>query len=183
MNKYLFLVLSALTCNGLTLQAREVVPTAQASVAQPSDINKSLEYAYIYNETADLTAKVGASVTFNSNGTMSRGIKHIENSSEIVFERAGVYQITFLGITRNETTYSSLALFLNGVLVKGTMYRIGSSGQTLEHRTVQAIITINAGDKLTVRNAGRRDVERVGEQVVYFADTGTNASIMITQLI
>jgi len=169
MNKYLFLILSSSIFNLNALRAPETPRTKQTTTR---------EYAYIYMQT-DQELKQGESVAFDSNGKMSNGIKHAENSSEIIFEKAGTYQVSFLGTT---TAAGSCALFLNGKPMKGSEY--GAISYYFRNMQIQAIITTNAGDKLTVRNYS----PVLGQASLRFAvgkpgkQQATNASILIVQI-
>jgi len=89
---------------------------------------------------------VEANVTFNSNGVLSAGITHAAGTDEIGFVNAGTYKVTssVSGVEANQ-----MALFRNGTLVPGTVY---GSGAGTQQNTGQSIITIGAGDVLSVRN-------------------------------
>ncbi len=87
-----------------------------------------------------------ADVTFDTNGVLTSGITHATGAAGIALVNAGTYKVTFSvsGVEPNQ-----MALFVNGSLVPGTVY---GSGAGTQQNTGQAILTIAAGDVLTVRN-------------------------------
>ena len=104
------------------------------------------EYAYVYNVAAR-TVAIEADVTFSSNGVMTAGITHAPGSAGIALVNAGDYKVTF---TVSGVEPSQMALFVNGVLwCRGTVY---GSGAGTQQNTGQAIVTLAAGDVITVRN-------------------------------
>ena len=115
---------------------------------QGADVGIS-EYAYVYNLTAQSVAQ-NASVTFDTNGLMSAGITHIAGEEEIAFTTAGIYTVTF---SVSGTEPNQFALFLgpagNETLVAGSIY---ASGAGTQQNVGQVIVTVAAGDVLTLRN-------------------------------
>jgi hypothetical protein len=87
-----------------------------------------------------------ADVTFDSNGVMTSGITHAPGNAGIAFVTAGDYKITY---SVSGVEPSQFALFVNGALVSGTVY---GSGAGTQQNTGQVIVTIGAGDVLTVKN-------------------------------
>jgi BclA C-terminal domain len=89
---------------------------------------------------------IEADVAFDSNGTMTSGIKHALGGAGIEVVEAGTYALTF---SVSGTEPSQMAIFLNGTLVPGTIY---ASGAGTQQNTGQAIFTAPAGGVLTIRN-------------------------------
>jgi hypothetical protein len=132
------------------------------------------EYAYIYNLTAQSVA-VEAAIPFDSDGVMTSGITHGTGSAVINIVNAGTYKVTF---SVSGTEPNQMALFLNGVVVPGTVY---GSGAGTQQNTGQAIIAIGAGDALTVRN--HSSAAAVGlASVVGGTQQNANASVVIEKL-
>jgi hypothetical protein len=117
-------------------------PAGATGIAGSSGLS---EYAYVYNTAAQTVALDGA-VTFSSNGVMTAGITHSIGDAGITLVSAGAYKITFSVST---TEPSQISLFINGVVVAGTTY---GSGAGTQQNTGQAILTIAAGNVLTIRN-------------------------------
>ncbi len=120
--------------------------TGPAGATGPTGTNGLSQYAYIYNLAAE-TVPLEASVTFDSNGAITSGITHVPGASGITLVNAGTYQVTF---SLSGTGPNQIALFDNETLVPGTVY---GSGAGTQQNTGQAIVTVSAGDVLTVRNA------------------------------
>lgn len=87
-----------------------------------------------------------ADVTFDSNGVLTPGITHALGAAGITLTTAGTYAVTFLV---SGTEPSQMAVFVNGILVPGTVY---GSGAGTQQNTGQAILVAPAGAVLTVRN-------------------------------
>lgn len=159
------------------------------------EVNTPLEYAYLYISDDVKLFKVEAerrstflpvalkvlgdddrsNILFDSNGPMSSGIIHEPGSSDIILNKAGIYEVNFSGETGVQPSF--FALILNNQHVPGT----GSGGRSVLAHTpfrnqsiiiMQAIITVNAGDILKVR------VGRANNGAVLYG----NASIIIKQV-
>ena len=89
---------------------------------------------------------IEADITFDTNGPLTSGITHAPGAAGIAIVNAGTYLVTFSvsGVEPNQ-----FAIFDNGLLVAGTVY---GSGAGTQQNVGQAIITIAAGDVLTLRN-------------------------------
>lgn len=88
-------------------------------------------------------------MTFDSNGVMTPGIKHLAGTpgdSGIEVVEAGTYEVTF---SVSGTEPNQMAIYLNGVLVDGTIY---GSGAGTQQNTGQAIFTAPAGGLITIRS-------------------------------
>lgn len=132
------------------------------------------EYAYIYNLGAE-TVPLEADVTFDGNGILSPGLTHAPGSATINILNKGIYEIAF-SVSGVES--SQMALFLNGVLIPGTVY---GSGAGTQQNAGQAIASIGAGDVLTVRN--HTSSAAVGLQALAGGtQANANASVVIEKL-
>lgn len=101
-------------------------------------------YGYIYNLTAE-TVAVSAPVIFDSSGPLL-GITHTPSSDAIGVVNAGTYAITFSvsGVEPNQ-----FAIAINGTPNAATVY---GSGAGTQQNTGQAILTLAAGDTITLVN-------------------------------
>lgn len=142
-------------------------------------------------------------ISFDSNGPMTSGVTHVLGSPDIILKNAGVYQVNFMGIaTLNKNSNSfimageirpTIALFLNNKRVEGAgtsvipykkivtvqELNIGQTNIVLNDNcpiSMQAIITVNAGDILTVKWHG---INLVNDSL----DIMSNTSITIKQLV
>jgi hypothetical protein len=132
------------------------------------------EYAYVYNLAAQ-TVAVEAPVLFDTNGATTAGITHAPGTAEITLVNAGTYKVTF-SVSGSEP--NQMALFVNGVVVPGTVY---GSGAGTQQNTGQAIVAFGAGDVLTVTN--HSSAAAVGlASVVGGTQANTNASVVIEKL-
>lgn len=103
------------------------------------------EYGYVYN-TAAQVVPLETDVVFDSNGVLSSGITHVPSTSTIVVGVAGTYKITFV-VSAVEP--NQFALFQNGAPIAGSVY---GSGAGTQQTTGQVLVTMAAGDILTLRN-------------------------------
>jgi len=77
---------------------------------------------------------------------LSSGITHDTNTAGITLANSGTYKVTF---SVSGTEPNQMALFVNGVLVPGSIY---GSGAGTQPNTGQAIVTVADGAVLTLRN-------------------------------
>jgi len=122
---------------------------------------------------------VEADVVFDTNGVMTAGITHVASplpiGSPITFTQAGDYEVTF---SVSGTEPNQFALFLNGVLVPGSIY---PSGAGTQQNSGQVIITIPAAGILTLRN--HSSAAAVGLATpIGGTQSSVNASILIKKL-
>ena len=130
-------------------------------------------YAYIYNLTPR-TVPLEADVIFDTNGVL-RGVTHDPGTANIALVAAGDYKVTF---SVSGTEPNQFALFVNGVLVPGTIY---GSGAGTQQNTGQVIATFAAGDVLTVKN--HTSSAAVGLQpLAGGTQANANASVAIEKL-
>jgi len=102
------------------------------------------DYAYIYN-TSSQTVAIGANIAFSNNGIM-KGITHSPGFTGITIGTSGNYEISF-HVSGVEP--SQFAIYQNGTYVPGTIY---GSGAGTQQNNGTAIITVSAGDVLTLTN-------------------------------
>jgi hypothetical protein len=130
-------------------------------------------YASIYSEGAQSVAVEGP-VIFSAAGTMTSGFAHTAGTAELTVATGGVYEI------RSEVVpfqASQLALFVNGVVVPGSTFGNPNASQN----SGQAIVALNAGDVVTLRNhtsAGALSLLATSGGTA----TNENASLLIEQL-
>lgn len=147
-----------LLCAGQYAAAR-IYPEGQPVQQEIKQVsNAPLEYAYVYSYVpVDLNRQ--NPMPFDSNGPMTSGITHVLGSSEIVFKKAGVYQVNFAGLAsvNGDKRTSQVSLFLNNqrVITGSDIY--GSSFSPISIM-IQGIITVNAGDTLTVKKEGQSEI-------------------------
>jgi hypothetical protein len=123
----------------------------------------------------DQTIARNADVPFDSNGVITSGIIHVPNSPNVQFVNPGDYKIAF---SVSGTEPNQFGLFLNGAPVAGTVY---GSGAGTQQNNGQAIITIGAGDTLSLRNS--LSAAAVGLQpLAGGTETNSNASLLIEKL-
>lgn len=107
------------------------------------------DHAYIFN-TGTQSIGIESDISFNSNGSLS-GITHSVNSANINVENSGFYVVLF-SVTAIDS--NQFALFKNNTLVSDTIYGTGLGPFPFynSNNTGIAIISIDAGDTLTLRN-------------------------------
>ena len=123
----------------------EAGPAGPQGEAGPVGAAGVSEYAYIYNDTAEVVA-IAASVPFDANGPITAGILHAPGSPTTTLVNAGTYLVNWSvsGVEPNQ-----FALFVNGVEVDNTRYGSGAGTQV---NTGLSIITVPAGSTLELRN-------------------------------
>ena len=104
-----------------------------------------LGYGYVYALTQAATVAIEGDVLFDSNGPLS-GVTHTAGSASIQVVSAGTYAITF---SVSGTEPNQFALTVNGVPNPSTIY---GSGAGTQQNTGFTILTLGAGDTLTLRN-------------------------------
>jgi hypothetical protein len=132
------------------------------------------QYGYIYNFTPQ-TVAIEAPVLFDSNGVITPGILHTPGTSTIQVVEQGDYEVTF---SVSGTEPNQFALFLNGAPLPETVY---GSGAGTQQNNGQAILTLAAGDVLTLHN--HSSAAAVGlASLVGGTQANVNASIVIKKL-
>ena len=89
---------------------------------------------------------VGADVTFNLNGPTTSAFTHTPGLAPMIINVTGAYQVLF-GITAVEP--NQFALFLNNVIIAGSIY---GSGDVNQQNSGVVVFFATAGDALTLRN-------------------------------
>ncbi|RXK32082.1 flagellar hook-length control protein FliK, partial [Bacillus velezensis] len=132
------------------------------------------EYAYVYNLSAE-TVAIEAPVIFDSTGITTAGITHAPGTAQIIVTTPGDYEVTFSvsGVEPNQFT-----LFVNGGPVTNTVY---GSGAGTQQNNGQAIITLAAGDILTLVNHTSAAAVTL-QTLAGGTQTNVNASIVLKKL-
>ena len=112
---------------------------------------------------------------FSSNGIIQGGISHNPGSAEIMINETGFYEITF---SLQADRVNQFALFLNGILIPGSIY---STGAANINNIGRVIVFIEAPATLTLRNHTSFNPVQVPIQIGGFLDQ-VNASIRIIRL-
>jgi hypothetical protein len=160
--------------DGATGPTGAIGATGPTGATGPAGSSTPARYAYVYNLGAQ-TVPIEADIPFDSNGVITPGITHAPGTGEIAFASPGDYKVTF---SVSGTEPSQMALFLNGSPVGGTIY---GSGAGTQQNTGQAILTIAAGDSLTVRNHSSSAAVGLASNIGG-TQANVNASVLIEQL-
>jgi hypothetical protein len=133
------------------------------------------EFAYVYNLRGESVALEG-DVTFDSNGVLTSGIAHALGGAGIRLVGSGTYRVEY---SISGTEPSQFALFVNGTtLVSGSVY---GSGAGTQQSTGQALVTVVAGDVLTLRNHTSAAAVTLATPIGG-TQQSTNASVTIEKL-
>jgi hypothetical protein len=119
---------------------------------------------------------VEGAVPFGVNGLIIGGISHTPGSGEILFTESGIYDIIF---SVQGDRSNQFALFLDGVLIPGTVYGIDAANISNIGRV---IVSITAPAVLTVRNHTSFSPVALETQIGGQLDQ-VNASIQIVRLV
>jgi len=149
-------------------------PTGATGATGATGSAGSGEYAYVYNLSAQVVP-LETDVVFDSNGVLSAGITHVTPSSSIILAVAGTYKISFIvsGVEPNQ-----FALFQNGAPIAGAIY---GSGAGTQQTTGSVIVTIAAGDVITVRNHTSAAAITL-QTLAGGTQLNANASVMVEKL-
>lgn len=140
-----------------------------------------LEYAYIYNQSK-ICVPLEFDISFDTNGPMSSGFTHTEQTPYIRVANTGIYAITF---TVYATENSQFALAINGTPLDATNATqnlpntVFNAGECNRQINGHAIVSLTANDVITVRNhtsKGAVQLKQDGKQTII------NASIIIEQI-
>ena len=135
-----------------------VGPTGPSSTFSP-------EFAYIYDDTAQVVAS-GGDVTFSSNGPMSSGMTHIPTQAGITVNISGTYFVYYYASDAPSVLFD---IAVNG----GALPETGYSG-TLNKR-MGVLIQLNAGDVVTLHNSS-------GGPTTLLNTAGQSAALSIVQI-
>lgn len=106
---------------------------------------EEIEYAYIYNNVTSTVASNGT-VPFSNNKILSTNIIHTPGSDSVVFNKTGIYSVSCNVVS---STKMYFAFAVNGIVDMTTAMGQNTGGT---HTSNQVIMSINAGDTLTVVN-------------------------------
>jgi len=152
-------------------------PTGATGSTGPTGIagtGGSLGYGYIYTLTQAATVAIEAPILFDSNGPLL-GITHILGSGAIVVTNGGTYAITF---SVSGTEPNQFAISVNGIADATTIY---GSGAGTQQNTGQAILTLGAGDTITIINHSSAAAVTLAS-IVGGAQANVRASVLIERL-
>lgn len=102
-------------------------------------------YGYIFN-SVDQVVAVGSDVLFSNNTNLTAGFTHTPGTATINIQNSSTYKVNF---SVSSTEPNQFALFLNGVVLPGSIY---GSGAGTQQNSGQIIFSANAGDIVTLRN-------------------------------
>jgi hypothetical protein len=106
---------------------------------------------------------------------MTPGFIHAGGAAEITIVEAGTYKVSF---SVSGTEANQMAIFVDGVVVPGSIY---GSGAGTQQNNGQAVVVVGAGALLTLRN--HSSAAAVGlASVIGGAQANTNASVSIEKL-
>jgi len=131
-------------------------------------------YAYIYNQGAQVVA-LEADVSFDTNGVLAGGITHTAGTSTITVPTSGDYKIAF---TVAAVEPNQFTVYQNGAPIAGATF---GSGAGTQPSTGQVIVTMAAGDVLTLRNHTSSAAVTL-QTLAGGTQTNVNASILIEKL-
>jgi hypothetical protein len=144
--------------------------------AGPTGPTAPLEYAYVYNTSAE-TVAIGAAVTFDSNGEMTSGITHGAGTGPITLTDAGTYRVSFSASTVGP---SQMGLFVDGTAVLGSTY--GSGAGTQQNTGEVIVTTTTPAAALTLRDHTSSGALAL-EPLAGGTEASTNASVLVEQLV
>jgi hypothetical protein len=133
----------------------------------------SAQYTYVYNLAAQVVA-IDADVIFDSNGP-GIGFLHTPATSTIVATVTGDYSFDF---SVSGVEPSQFALMRNGIAVAGGIY---GSGAGTQQDDAHAIVHVNAGDVLTLRNHSSAAAVTL-QTLAGGTQTNVNASLRVEQV-
>jgi hypothetical protein len=130
-------------------------------------------FGYVFNHAAEVVA-IEAPITFDSNGPLL-GVTHAPGDAGIGVTNSGTYKVTF---SVSAVEPAQFALFVNGAAAAGTVY---GSGAGTQQDTGQAIVTLAAGDTLTLVNHTSAAAVTL-QTLAGGTQTNVNASVVIERL-
>ena len=116
-----------------------------AATALGGGIGTGSAYGYVYALTAAATVAAEAPVLWTDAGPLN-GVAFTAGSGNVTIATAGTYKIEF---SVSGTEASQFAIFVNGAVNLSTIY---GSGAGTQQNTGMAILTLAAGDVLSVVN-------------------------------
>lgn len=125
---------------------------------------------------------LGAPIAFTTNQTI-QDITHVPGTPEIIIQNTGRYEVFFNPQTAFGRGPTQWALYLNNVLVPGSIYNSGIEQLNSPRANGYVLLAANAGDVITIRN-----FNPTGESYFIYGElfvtglTTNAASILIRQL-
>ena len=116
-----------------------------------------------------------ADIPFDTNGVTTPGITHAVGTATITIATAGDYEVSF---SVSGVEPCQFALFLNGGPIAHAIY---GSGAGTQQNNGQTIVTLAAGDVLTLRNHSSTAAVTL-QTLAGGTQTNVNASILIKKL-
>ncbi len=107
----------------------------------------SSDYGFFYSVTTTGTIAPDVAFPLFVNGAFTSGFTHVAGSTDVVIVTPGVYAVEY-GVEVLEA--SQIALFLDGVVVPGSIY--GSGAGTQQNNGSFILTTVSANQVLTLRN-------------------------------
>ena len=133
------------------------------------------QFGYVFNQGAQVVP-IEADVVFDMNGILTPGIIHAPGNAGVSVVTAGTYAIDFI-VSGVEP--SQFAIFVNGAAVPaGSVY---GSGAGTQQNNGQIILTLGAGDVLTLRNHSSAAAVTL-QTLAGGTQTNVNASLIIEKL-
>jgi hypothetical protein len=131
-------------------------------------------YGYIYNLT-DANVDQGAAIVFGSNGPLL-GVTHTVGTSPITVTSAGVYHVCFSVSGKQPNQFD---IFINGVSSASGLYGSGAGSQ---QNTASTILTLSAGDVITIVNFGSNSAFIQLDNSAGGSNNNVTASVYIQRL-
>ncbi len=128
---------------------------------------------YLFNQQAEVVP-IEAAVAFDSNGPLL-GVTHAPGNAGLVVTASGTYVVDF---SVSSVEPGQFALFVNGALAAGTTY---GSGAGTQQDNGQAILTLSAGDILTLVNHSSAAAVTL-QTLAGGTQTNVNASIVVEKV-
>ncbi len=135
-----------------------------------------LDFAYVYNLTAQPTIAIEADILFDTNGPISSGFTHAPGTSTITVVNAGTYAVIFSvsGVEPNQ-----FAIFVNGA--PSSPVTIYGSGAGTQENTGMGILVLSGGDILTLRNHSSAAAVTL-QTLAGGTQTNVNASVTLLRI-
>ncbi|MEI9971563.1 MAG: hypothetical protein WDO73_05585 [Ignavibacteriota bacterium] len=127
----------------------------------------------MYNEGAQVVP-IEAAVAMDTNGPLL-GITHAPGDAGITISSSGTYKIAF---SLSGVEPGQFSLFVNGATAAGTVY---GSGAGTQQNNGQAILTLSAGDVLTLVNHSSAAAVTL-QTLAGGTQTNVNASLLVEKL-
>ncbi|MEI9814129.1 MAG: hypothetical protein WDO18_16445 [Acidobacteriota bacterium] len=114
-------------------------------------------------------------MVFDTNGVLSSGIFHAPGNTVIEIGTAGTYKIAF---TLSGVEPNQFGLFQNGAPIAGAIY---GSGAGTQQNGGQVLVTVAAGDVITLRNHTSAAATTL-QTLAGGTQINVNASVLIERL-